>query len=114
MKEEKTHKNNILKESHLEDYLQDRLSNQDRHAFETEITDDPFLSDALDGLNEIENPSTPLQINEQLKHFINKKIAPKKEKRIRPIYFPNWLMLLAAVVFLMAIVGIVLIKWLSH
>lgn len=56
-------------------YFNDKLSNTDRHAFEKEVNTDPFLQDAMDGLEQLSAEEL-----EQDLHLLNKRL----QKRTAP------------------------------
>ncbi len=112
MKDKQPYGNNRSNENRLFDYLHNKMSNSERHDFEMEFNEDPFLLDAMEGLMDLNEPQKANQIHEQLLQFIKVKTNKRKLKKIKPIQFPNWLILLIATVFLMAVAGVILIKWL--
>lgn len=114
MKDDNTYSHHNSNNTRLNDYLQNNMSDQQRHDFEMEFQDDPFFLDALEGLTDLNNPQHVKEIHEHLNRFVKIKTTQKKEKKYKPIQFPTWLILLAAMVFLMAIAGIVLVKWLQN
>ena len=114
MKDEKTYDKKATDDNRLMDYLKNNLSDQERHAFEMDSNDDPFLSDALEGLVNLNDPQKAAVIKEELQQFITQKTSKKKDKRYKPIQFPTWLILLITTIFLMALAGIILIKWLQN
>ena len=112
MKNKQSYEKDKSNENRLFDYLHDKMSNKERHAFEMETNEDPFLLDAMEGLMKLNEPNKANQIHGELLQFIKVKTSKRKIKKTNPIQFPTWLILLIATVFLMAVAGVVLIKWL--
>lgn len=112
MKDEKKYKHSPSNDIRLKDYLHNNMSDEERHQFENTFNEDPFVSDAIDGLMELNNLQKTDDIIEELHTYIDKKTISKRGKIFKPIQFPTWLVLLITLVFLTAIAGFILIKWL--
>jgi anti-sigma factor RsiW len=94
----------------LMDYLSGKLNAPDAYELEKHITDDEFLSDAVEGLQEIKDPQALSLRIDELHRDLQKKIAQKKSRKsklhqkIQPtIIFAIVLILLLAVICLLII-----------
>lgn len=67
----------------LLDYINDQLTEQEQHALETQLNEDDFMSDALDGLQQFDaNSDVSLLVN-QLNGGLKKQLKKSKENRKR-------------------------------
>ncbi len=66
------------------EYLKGNFSNKERHTFEKEALDDPFLQDALDGFETIE---TDVLENDIKRLSTQIKFRTEKRKRIIPLFY---------------------------
>ncbi len=76
--------NKDIDNQQLMDYLSQQLSKEESHAVEMNMTDDEFMSDAVDGLQHIEDKKNMQAYVEQLNNDLQKQIAKnkiRKEKR---------------------------------
>ena len=93
----KTSKDKIL------NYLNNKLSEKERHAFEKLMLEDPFLNDAVEGLQNIENPETVdvllNELDQQIQTNSGKKVSPGNTR---------WMMAVAAIL-IVAITSIVVL-----
>ena len=109
----------ILKESipenmELINYLHDKLSAEEKRKVEEMITDDLLIGDAVEGLQHLGNKDSLNEVNSSLNRMIDKKLAKKKKKLLKPIGFPMWMTLLVIITLLAVLAGYVLIKMLNH
>jgi hypothetical protein len=87
----------------LMDYLAKQLSKAKVHEVETNMADDPFLSDAVEGLGQIEPTEKidnyTIQLNQELQKIIakNKKARDKRRWKDSPV---SYLVVLAILLFL--------------
>lgn len=64
-------------------YLQDKLSAEQKHEVEKQGVEDPFNSDALDGLENIRDKQHLAYMVEMLNRDLKKKVEKKKKRRER-------------------------------
>jgi len=85
----------------LLDYINGKLSVEECYALEQKLDQDPFLADALEGLQMVQEKERiqqlTAQINVQLKHSLgqNKPKTPPKAQ------LPNWLLSVTILIILM-------------
>jgi hypothetical protein len=65
----------------LMDYLNNKLSADEKHEFEKILIDSDLASDAIDGLSEFKNKKDPVAFAEQLNRNLQKQLQKKKGMR---------------------------------
>lgn len=93
--------NNEIEQEKLLDYLNKNLSAQEAHEIEKQMTDDPFLDDAMEGLDEFKDKnhlSAYVQLlNIDLQKQLDKKKKRKEKRRLKDkpwVYFAIILLLI--------------------
>jgi len=92
--------NKDIEQDKLLEYLNNQLPQEEQHAVESSLNDDPFMSDALEGLAGMQDRAQLQPVLQQLNAQLNKQIKKskvRKHKRRIPeqswIYFAVILML---------------------
>ncbi|MBC7936931.1 MAG: hypothetical protein H7Y86_16410 [Rhizobacter sp.] len=102
--------NKDVEQEKLLEYLNRTLSTEEQHAMETHLNDDPFMSDAMDGLSQLQAPDKislmVYQLNKELKNQLEK----KKKRKKRVITETPWLYYTVILLLLLAVVGYLVIK----
>lgn len=98
----------------LIDYLHDKLPAEEKRKVEEMISDDALIGDAVEGLQYMEKKDSLYEINSSLNRMIDKKLATKKKRLLKPIGFPMWMTLLITITLLAVLAGYVLIKMLNR
>lgn len=62
-------------------YLQDQLTPEKQHELEKQLVDNPFASDAMEGLREIRDKKQIAYMVEMLNRDLKKKTKKRKEQR---------------------------------
>ncbi len=95
----------------LMDYLSKQLSKQDTHDLEKMMTEDAFINDAVEGLEQFDSvKKLPLSV-EQLNRELQKQIAKKKNrKEKRRIKDQPWVYFTIILLLLLSIICYVIIK----
>jgi hypothetical protein len=65
----------------LMDYLNDQLSEANKHAIEKNMANDDFINDAIEGLQEFDSTKHITSLVEQLDKGLQKKITKSKNRR---------------------------------
>ena len=96
-------------------YLEGKLSAAEQHDLEKNTLDDPFESEALEGLQGFENKAAIASMVEQLNRDLKKK-TKKKDKlpHRRKASIEPWLLITIAVVLLIAIISYFIIHKMKH
>lgn len=102
--------NNDIEQEKLLEYLNKQLNEQDQHAVESQLNDDPFMSDAVEGLSQINNKTDISLLVHQLNKDLASKLSKKKERRKRPIGQAPWLYYAVIIILLLAVIGYIVIK----
>jgi hypothetical protein len=75
---------------YLRKYLNGELTDKEMQALEKAALEDPFLSDAIDGLREAGNISSFESDVAELRNRLNKRVQKEKKKRGIIFMFPRW------------------------
>lgn len=102
--------NNDVEQEKLLEYLNRTLSTEEQHALEARLNDDPFMSDAMDGLSEMKSPDKISLMVYQLNKDLEKKLDHKKKRKKRSITETPWLYYTVIILLLVAVIGYLVIK----
>ena len=95
------------------EYLNGSLSNIERAHFEGQVPEDPFLKDAVEGLNHIKDkegiPKTLIHLNQELQHHLSHK---KSRRNKMDIQFGPWIYWSILIVLLLAVIGFIVLRFL--
>jgi hypothetical protein len=94
----------------LMDYLNDKLSEEEKHEVEKTLVDSELINDAVEGLEKFKD-KTELssfvdQLNQKLKKQIEKKKTKKQKSRLKDL---PWLYFSIVLVILIILVGFIVI-----
>jgi hypothetical protein len=73
--------NKDIDNQQLMDYLSKQLSKADNYAIEKDMADDEFMSDAVEGLQKMENTKDLQAYVDQLNDDLQKQIAKNKQRK---------------------------------
>ncbi|MEO7047804.1 MAG: hypothetical protein ABI091_21075 [Ferruginibacter sp.] len=103
--------NKDTEQNKLLEYLSEKLTPEERHAVESNMNDDEFMSDAMDGLNELKNKENISSTIDQLNTRLKKQLQKKKEKKIkRKIPSQTWAYYTIIILLILIILAWVIIK----
>jgi len=95
----------------LIDYVNNQLSEQDRHELEVAMADSDLLNDVVEGLEKINDKKDVArfvdQLNAHLKKQLEKKKAKKEKRKMRDI---GWLYFTIILILLLALIGFWVIR----
>ncbi len=94
----------------LLDYLNNALDKKAKRDLEEMLTEDELLGDAIEGLKQLKDGKEAAAINIQLNRMIRSKISKKKNKKLKSLSFPLWLVLLITTLLLLMLAGYVIIS----
>lgn len=101
-----TEEHDHFEDDDLMKYLQDNLSEEEKHAFEKKMADSPFMNDAVEGLQEFKSQDNLQQYVSQLNKQLHQQLAAKKQhKEKRKIKDMSWILLAAIIILLLCILG---------
>lgn len=102
--------NKDIEQDKLLDYLNKKLSASEAHELEKQMADDPFVNDAVEGLEEFRDKKDlslyVQQLNSDLKKQLEKKKLRREKRKIKNqpwLYFSIVLLLVLAVVCFMLV-----------
>jgi hypothetical protein len=108
---------NILKnddninEEELRKYLSGNLSDQERYDMEKKMADSPFVSDALEGLQQFSSRQGLDQYVNLLNKDLHQYLAGKKEmKAKRSINDLSWIIIAVIIILLLCVLGYIVVK----
>lgn len=95
----------------LIDYLNDKLSQEDKHEFEKNMADSEMLNDVIEGLQKFKNKKDISAFVEQLNINLKKQLEKKKEKKSkREIKNLNWLYFYIILILVIVLIAFLIIK----
>ncbi|MBN9295908.1 MAG: hypothetical protein J0I41_02805 [Filimonas sp.] len=101
-----TEEHDHFEDDDLMKYLQDNLSEEEKHAFEKKMADSPFMNDAVEGLQEFQSNEKLQQYVSQLNKQLQQQLTSKKQqKEKRKIKDMSWILLAAIIILLLCILG---------
>lgn len=100
-----------LNEEQLLNYVDDQLTNEQRHALEMEMLNNPFMQDAVEGLQAFKNKQAiedyVFELNKQLQHQTTKKKTRKSKRKLKE---QDWIMISVVIILMLCIFGYMVIK----
>ncbi|RYY67883.1 MAG: hypothetical protein EOO13_13790 [Chitinophagaceae bacterium] len=102
--------NNDIEQDKLLEYLNRTLSPEEQHELESKLNDDPFASDALDGLSEMKGEDKISLMVYQLNKNLKVQLEKKKKRKKKAISETPWLYYSVIFLLIVAIVGYIVIK----
>ena len=96
------HKN--IDQSTLLKYLGKKLEYEEMHIIEQQMLKDPFVNDAVEGLEELKNKERIGLIVDGLNRDLKKRIGKKAERKKRLTLKTQWALYFCLIIFLIIIV----------
>lgn len=84
-------------------YVQNKMSDSEKHAIELHLQENAFLQDAVDGLQQNEGGRTQEHV-EELNQFLSRKLRQKKPRGQKKIKYLG-LIALAVILLLLVVLG---------
>lgn len=95
----------------LMDYLSDKLSEAEKHAFEEEMIDSDFMNDAVEGLESFEERTDidlyARQLNKKLKEKLEKKKLKRSRRGIKDL---PWFFYAIILILILAIISFIILR----
>lgn len=99
-----SHISNGSNEEKMLQYVRQELTPEERHAFEKEMLEDPFLDDAAEGLSGVSNTANIAHMVQELNEDLKKNLQKKKtQARHRKFQTPPFFFITIAIVLLLII-----------
>lgn len=103
--------NKDIEQDKLLDYLNKKLSAADAHEVEKQMADDPFMNDAVEGLQQFRNKQDLAILVEQLNADLKKQTAKKKAlKEKRKLKEQPWINITIIIILMLILLGYFLVK----
>jgi hypothetical protein len=103
--------NNDIEQEKLLEYLNRQLTEEQQHDLEAQMNDDDFMSDALDGLEQLNDKVAVPLIVKELNSGLKKQLDKTKKKKNRRSATPDsWMYYTIILLLLLAITAFVIIK----
>ena len=107
--------NNEIEQEKLLDYLNKKLSATEAHELEKQMADDPFINDAVEGLDEFRNKKDLSLYVEQLNRNLKQQLDKKKMRRQkRKLKDQPWVYFAIILLLLLIIISYVLVKYYTN
>lgn len=104
-----SHENKPDQEKLLQ-YLNEQLSHTENHQLESEMEDDLFTYEAMEGLQQIDNNKIP-EVIDQLNITLRKEIKAKKRKKRNQIFSnQNWVYFAVILILILLIISYLVMK----
>ena len=101
---------NDIEQEKLLEYLNRTLTSEEQHKLESQLNDDPFVSDAMDGLSAMKAPDKISLMVYQLNKDLKQQLEKKKKRKNRFITETPWLYYTAIILLIIAVIGYIIIK----
>jgi predicted secreted protein len=101
--------NNDIEQDKLLDYLNRQLSEKEQHELEQQLNDDPFMSDALDGLADLHPKADVSAMVQELNSGLNRQLR-KKKKTKKFFNQDNSIYFSIALILLLVVIGYIVVK----
>ena len=96
-------------------YLQGHASDEERFAIENKMADSAFVNEAIEGLQDFNDPKQVAdyveQLNKQLQKQTTKKLARKNKRKLKE---QNWLVIAILAILFLCVAGFLLIHFYSR
>ena len=95
----------------LMDYLSGKLSPEEKHEIEKQMTDSDFVNDAIEGLEDVKNKKDLSILVEQLNTDLHKQLDKKKKRKEKRILKEQpWLYLTIIIILFLIIISFFVIR----
>jgi hypothetical protein len=103
--------NKDIEQDKLLEYLNRKLSEQEQHDLEKHLNDDEFMSDAWDGLQQLNNQTDVPYLVQQLNTGLKKQLDKNKKNKRRPrLLNESWIYYTIILLLILATITFVVIK----
>lgn len=108
-----TEKNNIPNEAQhrLNRYLRGEMSHEEQHEFEKEHADDPFLDDAIEGLQSFDKGSNIDRAVHSLNNSLRQQLSKRKARRRNKASQPSWMYFTIILILLLAVIAFIVVRY---
>ena len=94
----------------LMQYLNEQLSHSESHQLESDMESDPFMTEAMEGLEQVDTQIIP-DVIDQLNISLRKEIKAKKRKKRNQIFSnQNWMYFAVILILILLIISYLVMK----
>jgi len=106
-----SHSNKDIDNQKLMDYLSNKLSQEEKHAFEEEMAGSDMLNDAVEGLGEVKDKKKIKEFTDKLNADLQKRLTKKKSRKEKlKLKSQPWLYFAIVIILLLLVICFVVIK----
>ncbi len=99
-----------VEQEKLLQYLNDQLSHSESHQLESDMESDPFMAEAMEGLEQVDNNKIP-EVIDQLNISLRKEIKAKKRKKRNQIFSnQHWVYFAVILILILLIISYLVMK----
>jgi predicted secreted protein len=96
-------------------YLQNKLSEEQKHEVEKQLMDNEFAGDAMEGLQEIKDKQQIAYMVDMLNRDLKKKVQKKKDRREKmKIKDQPWLYISIFIIIILIVISFIIVRRLLH
>ena len=107
--------NKDIEQEKLLDYLNNKLSAPEAHEVEKQMADDPFMNDAVEGLEKFNNKKDLSLYVEQLNRELKKQLDKKKKRKEKlKLKDQPWLYFSIVLILVLIVICYLLVKKFTH
>ena len=100
----------ITDQEKLMQYLNEQLSHSESHQLESDMESDPFMTEAMEGLEQVDKQIIP-EVIDQLNISLRKEIKTKKRKKRNQIFSnQNWVYFAVILILILLIISYLVMK----
>jgi cytoskeletal protein RodZ len=100
----------ITDQEKLMQYLNEQLSHSESHQLESDMESDPFMAEAMEGLEQVDKQIIP-DVIDQLNISLRKEIKAKKRKKRNQIFSnQNWVYFAVILILILLIISYLVMK----
>jgi DNA primase len=104
-------KNDELNEEQLLNYIANNLSDKERHTVESQMLENDFINDAIEGLQQFQNKQHIEDYVYQLNKHLAKQTAKKKIKIAkRKLKQQDWIVIAVIIILMLCLLGYLVVK----
>jgi hypothetical protein len=102
--------NKDIEQDKLLEYLNNELTQEEQHLVESSLNEDAFASDAMDGLQLMENRKDLTPMIRQLNKELKKKLAVKRSRRKRmKLPEQSWIYITVIILLVLVVLAYIII-----
>ena len=106
-----SNQNPAIRQEKILEYLHRDLTEEERHELEMAMADDEFFNDAVEGLEQVPNPSALQDVVNRLNKNLKDQVRQQQERRQkRKPNYQSWLYMSIILIILLAVISYFVIR----